>query len=317
MLYHLITLIIISTLSSHSINANSFQAKHMPCDNHDNFIISLQQELRSPHYKKEILPNDFSHLSHLITFGTQNNQPPAYVRSVVKMFSNMLKSAHYVNAYAFSQLIEDLPGLLNPYFSFPLSTRYITNSALYDASFSDRFTATVHNALYAKFSTEYESFRQNPDLFLQSISTDIVALAQEEIEQSHIRHAIIRLCEIALNKLIRHPGEQEKTWELTKKIATQLATLLEDNILDDANDLDDLYWTLLTRYCYFIEIAAIDMPESFYTALKNDISSNKIVFFELPEQDGFVEPKLSYMQRTMMEAEVKAYGFQHGLILRK
>jgi hypothetical protein len=63
-----------------------------------------------------------------------------------------------------------------------------------------------------------------------------------------------------------------------------------------------------------MEVAALDMPESFYTALKNDIRSNKIVLFELPEQDFIVEPKLSYMQRSIMESEVRAYGFQHGLL---
>jgi hypothetical protein len=314
MTHRLIALFIIHTLSIHSINADSFQAKHMPLDNQDNFIASLQQQLRTPQYKKEILPNDFSYVSHLITFGTTNNQPPAYLRSVIKMFSNMLKSANYVNAYAFSELLTELPAALNPYFAFPLSTRYITNSALYDSSFADRFASTVHSALYVKFSTEYESFRQNPDLFLRSISAEIVSIAQEEVEQAQIRQSIIRFCEIALNKLIWHPSEQEKTWDITKKIASQLGTLLEHNILDDSNDLDDLYWTLLNRYCYFMEVAALDMPESFYRALKNDISTNKIVLFELPEQDFIVEPKLSYMQRTIMESEVRAYGFQHGLL---
>ena len=226
----------------------------------------------------------------------------------------MLKSANYVNAYAFSELLEELPAALNPYFAFPLATRYITNSALYDSSFADRFASTVHSALYVKFSTEYESFRQNPDLFLQNISAEIVSLAQEEVEQTQIRQSIIRFCEIALNKLIWHPSEEEKTWDITKKIASQLGALLEHNILDDSNDLDDLYWTLLNRYCYFMEVAALDMPDTFYKALKHDISTNKIVFFELPEQDFIVEPKLSYMQRSIMESEVRAYGFKHGIL---
>src|SRR5579863_9880606 len=104
MTHRLIALFIIHALSIHSINADSFQEKHMSADNQDNIVVTLQQQLRMPHYKKEVLPNDFSNLSELITFGTRNNQPPAYLRSVVKMFSNMLKSAHYVNAYAFSAL---------------------------------------------------------------------------------------------------------------------------------------------------------------------------------------------------------------------
>lgn len=316
MIHRFIVLLTLYTLSIHNINAHSFQAKDMLLDEQEDFVASLQQELRTPQYRKEILPNDFSYLSQLISLGTTNNQPPAYLRSVVKMFSNMLKSSHYVNASAFSALLADLPGVIHPYFSLPSAARYVTNSALYDASFTDRFAATVHNALYVKFSTEYESFRQNPDLFLQTISADITAIAQEEVAQEQIRQSIIRFCEIALNKLIWHPGDQEQTWEVTKKIATQLATLLEHNILDDANDLDDLYWTLLNRYCYFIEIAATDMPESFYSTIKNDIATRKNVIFEVPEQDFIIEPKLSYMQRTLMEAETRAYCYNHGLLRR-
>src|SRR5579872_2092442 len=195
---HFITLISITTLFIHSINGHSFQEKDVLVENQDNFISGLQQQLRSSQYKKEILPNDFSYLSHLIGYGTINSQPPAYARSVIKMFSNMLKSAHYVNAYAFSQLLEELPSLLHPYFKLPLTQRYLTHEALYDASFADRFVSTVQNALYVTFSTEYEAFRQDPDLFLKNLGTNITAIAHEEMEQEQIRQNIIRFCEVAL-----------------------------------------------------------------------------------------------------------------------
>jgi hypothetical protein len=314
MTHRTLAFLIIQIFSIHSINAHSFQAKDTQLDNNDNFITLLQQELRSPHYRKKILPNDFSNFYHVINFGTTNNQPPAYLRSVVKMFSNMLKSSQYVNAYAFSHLLERLPVLVNPYFTLPLSTRYITNSTLRDASFADRFASTAYNALYSKFSTEYESFRQNPDLFLKNMSNDIVAIAQEEVAQEQVRQSIIRFCEIALSKLIWNPAEQENTWKITKKIAEQLATLLEHNIIDDSNDLDDLYWTLITRYCYFMEVAATDLNETFYNSVKNDISSQKIIVFQMPEQDSMIESKLSYMQGSLMDAEVRAYGHRYGLL---
>ena len=93
----------------------------------------------------------------------------------------MLKSSHYVNASAFSDMLEQLPSELTPYFSLPASRQYIANSALYDATFVDRFKETVQNVLYMQFSTEYESFRQDPNLFLKKISGSIVTIAQEEI----------------------------------------------------------------------------------------------------------------------------------------
>lgn len=313
MMYRLTKLLLVYTLSIHSINAHAFQEKDTALQNQNDLITSLQKELRAPHYRKEILPNDFSHLSHLITFGITNNQPPVYLRSVVKLFSNLLKGSEYVNASAFSHLLEDLPTQLAPYFTLPASRAYITNSLLYDAEFVDRFKATTYNVLYSKFSTEYDSFRQDPNTFLQNISTNIVTIAQEEITQEQLRQNIIRFCEIALSKLIWDPTTHEKTWFITKRIAEQLATLLEYNILDDTNDLEDLHITLLNRYCYFIELTATDMPLSFFTSLKNDLASHDSVLFALVEQDNILESKLAYMQRTLIEAETAAYRHQAGL----
>ena len=314
MVHHFIALLLSCTLFIHSKNADSFQAKHTNEGNQKNVLEALYTQLKNPQYRKEILPNDFSYLVDIIQLGNKNNQPPAYLRSAIKMFSNMLKSADYVNAHAFSTLIEKFPTILPNYFSLNACRAYIPNQALYDADMFDRFKATVNNLLYVKFSSDYESFKSNPGQFLQSISSEIVAITQEEVAREQLRQAMIRFCEIALSKLIWNPAEQEQTWQITKKIADQLAALLEHNILDDANDLDDLYWTLLNRYCYFIELTATDMNESFYTIIKSDISASKSPLFELEEQDFIVEPKLSYMQRTLIEAEAISRGYARGLI---
>jgi hypothetical protein len=313
MIYRSLKFLTIFTLSIHSINADSFQEKNELEQNHDNFIITLQKELRTPEYRKSILPNDFSYLLQLITFGTSNNQPPVYLRSTIKLFSNMLKSSQYVNAHAFSHLLEALPSAVMPYFSLPTSRHYITDLTFYDAAFVDRFKSTVQTVLYSKFSTEYETFKQDPDLFLKKISNTIVTLAEEEMIQEQLRQSVIKFCEIALSKLIWNPAAGEQTWLITKRIGEQLATLLAHNILDDSNDLDDLHWTLLNRYCYFIELTATDLPESFYKTIKNDLRSHDIVLFALEEQDYMVESKLSYMQRTLLEAETAAYCYKSGI----
>lgn len=310
----LLSTLLLYTLSSHSINAHSFQGKDAALQNQNDLIVSLQQKLKTPHYSKEVLPNDFSDLSQLLAFGTTSNQSAAYPDFLMNLFSKILKRSQYVNASAFSQLLENLPNQLLPYFSLPASRMYITNPALYDATFVDRFKVTVNNALYAQFSTDYDSFRQDPAAFLHNISGNIVVLAQEEMAQAKLRHSIIRFCEIGLNKLVWDPTTHERTWFAAKRIAEQLAQLLEHNILDDTNDLEDLHLTLLNRYCYFIELTATDMPESFYASIRNDLrADNNIVLFALAEQDDILESKLAYMQRTLIEAETAAYRFKAGL----
>ena len=314
MVYRLTQLFLLGALSIHSINAQPLQEKDTSLKNEDNLIISIQQKLRNPEYTREILPNDFSHLSQLLTFGHNNTQSTLYARSVINSFTNLLKRSQYVNSKAFSVLLENLPMQLMPYFSLPASRAYIADSALYDASFTDRFGATVNSMLYSKFSSEYESFRQDPNAFLRSIGTNIVTIAQEEMMQTQVRQSFIRFCEIALSKLIWDPAAQEATWSITKKISDQLARFLELNILDDTNDLEDLYATLLNRYCYFIEITATDMTPSFFASIRNDLKSNDLVLFALNEQDTILEPKLAYMQRTLIDAETASYRHHAGLV---
>jgi hypothetical protein len=305
--------LLLYTLSIHNINAQSFQEKDNALQNKTNLIASIQHEMRSPQYAREILPNDFSYISHLLAFGSANEQSSLYVRSVIKSFTNLIKRSQYTNAVAFSQLLEELPAQLLPYFALPISRTHITDSALYDAAFADRFQVTVNSVLYSKFSTDYESFRQDPNAFLRTLSTNITAAAQEEMMQEQVRQSLLRFCEIALSKLIWDPAAHEATWFTTKRIAEQLARLLECNILDDTNDLEDLHTTLLNRYCYFMEITATDMPSSFFTAIRNDLKSGNIVLFALAEQDSMLESKLAYMQRTLIEAETTAYRYQTGL----
>jgi len=313
MVHRFITLLLVYTLSSHSINAAAYQEKNSTLDNQHDTIAAIQYEMRRPSYSKEILPNDFSFVLQLLSSGKANQQPPLYARSVIQSFGNMIKRSPYVNAIAFSELLQDLPIHLLPYFSLPVSRSYITDAQLYDAAFADRFKITVNGALYGKFSTQYESFRQDPETFLRTLSTDITTLAQEEMVQEQVRQSLIRFCEVALSKLIWDPAAHEATWLTTKRIGEQLARLLECNILDDTNDLEDLHATLLNRYCYFIDITATDMPSSFFAAIKNDLKSRDIILFALTEQDSILESKLAYMQRTLIEAETAAYRHQAGL----
>lgn len=303
----------ISTLSIHSTNTTALQEKGELLYNENDVMIALQQELKNPAYAKEILPNDFGHLLYLVKSGAQGHQPPIYLRSVIKLFSNLLKKSHYVNAQEFSDSLQKLTAQLPSYFTLPASRAYISNPSLYSAIFADRFQVTVNSLLYSEFSTKFEIFRKNPTEFLYDVSTNIVNLAQEEMMQEQLRQSIIRFCDIALSKLVWDPASHEQTWEITKKIGEHLATLLEYNVLDDANDLDDLYWTLLNRYCYFMELVATDMPSSFYAAVRNDIRSNPIVLFALEEQDYIIESKLACMQRTLIEAETASYRHQAGL----
>lgn len=304
----------VSIFFSNSTNTNAFQEKYIDTMVDGGLLDALHLELKNPHYRKEVLPNDFSYLVNLVECGISTGQPPAYLRSVIKLFSNLVKGSDYINAYAFSAVLDRFPVIVPHYLSLDVATRYLRNHSLIDVHMYDRLNATVNDMLYFKFSTQYDSFKKNPTLFLSDISNDVVDIVQEEVTCEQVRQSVVRFCEIALSKLVWDPQEQEETWHITKKISDQLASLLEHNVLDDANDLDDLYWTLLYRYCYFIDLTATDMKPGFFEVVKHDITNELITLFELEEQDSIIESKQRHLTRTLVEAEAKMYGFQGGLI---
>src|SRR5205814_11845 len=108
MIYHFIIRTISITLFIHSINMHSFQEQNTT-KSQENILRSLQYELKDPSYRKKILPNNFNHLSNLISTGNNNNQPPAYLQSLIKLFSNLLKGSEYVNASAFETFMDTFP----------------------------------------------------------------------------------------------------------------------------------------------------------------------------------------------------------------
>jgi len=120
-----------------------------------------------------------------------------------------------------------------------------------------------------------------------------------------LRQMLIRFLEVGLNKLVWSPKEADKSWESVKTMSHQLAALMEYNIINDLNDLDELYWSLLHRYRYFIELHSTDLSLSFYQQVKADIMNKNLMLLELEEQETFIESKASCLLHAVLAQEAK------------
>ena len=274
-------------------------------------------EVKKPEFQKEILPHDFTCFIDLLQYGNKTRQSRAYTYSLVKLFSNILKGSEYVNAYAFSTLLEQLPNTLKDYFIVRKAENYLGNKTLYDVDMLDRFKEVVNAMLYTKFTSEFEVFKKEPGEFLDNLSGEIMQIAEEEMSIEQLRQSIIRFLEIGLSKLVWSPEDEGKTWKSVKTVSHQLATLVDNNILVDVNDLDDLFWTLVYRYCYFLDITGSDLSIEFYEKVKSDIAGQQLLFLELEEQeDRLVESKASYLTRSLLQAEAKCRAYKKGIIVQ-
>ena len=146
------------------------------------------------------------------------------------------------------------------------------------------------------------------------MQNDLPALT-EDISVDELRHTLVRLLEITINKLTWHPEEHAKIWVSVKSISKQLEVLMEHNIIDDANDLDDLYWTLIHRFCYFLDLAHADLPVKFLEAIKDDVSTQQFLLIELEEQEPLITSKRDHLLHVVRSGIARKKAYDKGIVV--
>lgn len=272
-------------------------------------------ELKRPEYAREILPYDFSYLHQLLVYGKTLQHRQNYARSVFGIFSNVMGASHEVSAYAFEALLELLPNALKPYTLLSISSELPPYPEGADVLFQDRFKHIVSNILFVQFSSRFDSFKAEPVLFFDDLAHRISDVAQQEIDMQLMRTAIKRFTELALSKLIWRSEKPETIWPSVKKIADNLMQLVEHNIIDDLNDLNDMYWTLIHRFNYFTDLLNAHLPQSFYQDIRTDLSSDSILLLTLAEQDSCIRTKKECLMRALVESEAKKLAYEKGIVL--
>lgn len=281
-------------------------------------MAAIFHQLNRPDYCTDILPHDFSYLIKLLEYGKSTKKDSEYAERVVRLYIRLVKGAPCINGYAFSDLLTRLPDLLTHCCTIknkpaPAAPGPALPSLL-DMDMFDRFKESVNNVLYNRFLTEYDAFKKNPDDFLHDISQQVLDLAQEEIAALQLRNVLVRFLEISLSKLVWSADESEKAWESTKKIAAELTNLTQQTIIEDVNELDDLFWSLTYRFSFFVDIFASNLPQNFYDTVQYDIAHKKLLLVNLEEQQDWLESKEKYLTRTLNCSKAKMFAYQNGIL---
>lgn len=285
---------------------------HMPIAFTNNGIQTfLKQVYNHPRYSQEVLAHDFSHMIQFLHYGKKIGQKRAYARSVIRLFTNKLKSTPFVNAYAFLYMLQELPSLLNDYF------------IIFKLADLDPAKCAVNDLLYSNFINQFESFKEDPKLFFNTLSQQIIESLNtryqlaEDVSADELRKSVNLLIEIGLSKLVWAPQDNIETWELCKRIGSQLSVLVDTNIIADFDELNDLYISLIERYCYFLDIANEDFNVIFFEKIKHSVVSESLPMLEMEEQEAGIETKMERLMRSLVEGEAKVRGREMGLFARK
>ena len=303
----LFSIIFAAPLTSHSGKAKDYQLPYSSADIpgtaaffsrsvFSNGIGSFLKEVfNEPAYGMEFLPNNFFHMIELLHHGNQTGKDKLYVKSVIRLFSNKMKQGSYINAYAFSDLLAQLPSLLERHF--------VIKSENILSSLKD----IIYELQYQSFRDQFPEFKSNPETFLSNLSAQIEDAAE-------LRKLMNIFLEICLSKLIWSPQDQFETWHNTKMLADQLASLYNRTIITDLEDLNSLCITLLERYC-FLDIAGAQIDIVTYEKIKEDVRCCRTPLLDLAEQEDVLETKAQRLSRCLISLEAKARAREQGIVV--
>lgn len=244
------------------------------------------------------LPASFAHLKDFIAHSKTMQHPLAYIHSITNIFHDRLKEAVWVNPYALSNLL----------------TVYGEQHELFASACHDP-EEVVKKILYQSLLSKFSDLKKDPELFMSTLSKEIVTQLHHDTAttQKETSRTITRFIEAALDKIIWDPREQLQCWNICKTIADQLATLQSAHIIASEEDLNHCYWSLVYRFCYFIETAGEHLSLTTYQAIKCDIATQATTLLTLPEREAFIRSKADYVQQVLFAAEVKVRARQEGL----
>jgi hypothetical protein len=302
------SIIFVSLLTSHKAKAEDYQlpfsnadipgttayfARSVFFDGVGNFFKDV---FNAPAYGADFLPNNFFHMIELLNYGNQHGKDRAYVKTVIRLFSNKLKTSSYINAYTYCDLLPELTVLLEPHFTI--------NSDCTVTSLKD----IIYEIQYQSFKAQFPEFKASPETFLTKFSQQIEDAAE-------LRKLTTVFLEVSLNKLIWSPEDQFNTWLSVKLIADQLSALYKRTIIPDLEDLNGLYITLLERYCMFLDVASSHLEIATIQKIKEDINAHQTPLLSLPEQEELLETKMQRLCTVLARTETKMRARAKGMVV--
>ncbi len=315
----------ICILSSHNANAKDFQLTRHSATENSNLIAFDQHHFlqpvkfsnhglrcfirhayNRPEYGTDFLPNNFFHFVQFLKRDTP--QARSYYQSVLRMFGNKLKQSMYINPYAYCQMLDEITPCLQKACSDERPPIF--------KQLQTKISSTMYNAMLDKF----DYLKIDPDAYFHDLSEDIISLVNTTQELSgdasieELRKSFMVFFETTVNKLIWSPNEYEHAWRNVKVIADQLARLYEKDILSDQDDLNDLFITLLERFCLFLDLSYAEIPVEFYQAVRQDIQAKNLLLLEL-EQEQFIETKAQRLERAITMTEAKTRAYHSGILV--
>ncbi len=262
----------------------------------------LQRIFNHKRYPQDFLALNFFHIRSALGLAQQSEQPRRFMKKVLHLFQPKLQNI-YINPYAFLELITSFPIIIGPFCNLEEEKQSMI--------------AVLKQVVSQCLLEDFEQLKCNPEQTLTQLANDIYALIKDDqrdctIEQ--LQHGVYSFLVRGFSSIVWCSDDQQDTWLNIKEIADQLELCAQKNLIDSAM-LEDLLWTLLQRYAYFIQLSGHQLSQEFYDAVHHDLSLNYHILWSLEVREAYITMKQEYLQAVLMEGEIalRIYAVGHHL----
>lgn len=250
-------------------------------------------------YGRDFLPHNFTHLTQFMEYSQQADQSPEFTEGVLRLFNQKLKMSSYVSAPAFERLLLQT----SPYFEYQLSQKDIP------------LWHELKNHITSTFKSRFTSLQEQPLQFFEDLSKELNSkFITQNTTPDRVRFTLLRLLTSTCDKIVWSPTDQAQTWVSFKAIGKSLERLHQKKVIPDELDANDLYWSLVERYAYFMELVGSQLSLETCEQIKQDLRDHKIAWLETPEQEAGLQSKIERLAEVLIETEAKIQANKHGLI---
>ena len=269
---------------------------------HEGISSFFHHTLNRREYGTDLLPHNFTHFVQFMVYAKEARQSPEFVESVIRLFTQKIKTSPYISAPAFERLLTQS----QLYLEYHLAQKEMS------------FITELKSCLIAFFKNRFTQLQEQPLAFFDELSQDLNQKIHANISSpDRARFTLIRFLTSALDKVVWSPDDQIKTWESCKKMGSIINQLHANKVIPDPLDANDLYWSLVERYCYFMEIVGTKLTMETCAAIKRDITNQEAPWLMTPEQEEGIETKTERLVTVLLETEMSIKAAKQGIFSEK
>lgn len=236
--------------------------------------------------------------------------------SCMRLFYNNIKSCEIIDNTVLEQFSRATPDIFERYFE----TKITPTGSL------NLIRENVEDLLLSQFNKRQQEIKSRPDVFISKVSYDITNLVKSKLavirqeEEDHefrekLRTMIIRFLDMAIGKTFWYTDSYQSIWPSFLSIADNLYMTGRRKIINDQDNLDELWHSLVTRFVWWLDVKGSELPVEFYKQIEDDLHNNVVFFLEVPEQDEGIIRKKDLLAEAVIKAKAKAIAYEHAGVI--